>query len=88
MARRSLEISQPVIWEDLADIEIIRVNDTFYYSASTMAYSPGAPILKSTDLQNWEYIGHSVPTLDFGSAYDMNGGSSAYVKGIWASSFR
>ena len=88
MTSRSLELSQPLIWEDLADLEIIRVNDTFYYSASTMAYSPGAPILQSTDLQNWEYIGHSVPTLDFGSAYDMTDGSSAYVKGIWASSFK
>lgn len=86
--RSSSTVSQPVLWDDLADIEIIRVNETFYYSASTMAYSPGAPILQSTDLQNWEYIGHSVPTLDFGSSYNMEGGDTAYVKGIWASSFR
>lgn len=84
----SSTISQPVLWEDLADIEIIRVNETFYYSASTMAYSPGAPILQSTDLQNWEYIGHSVPSLDFGPSYNMEGGNTSYVKGIWASSFR
>jgi beta-xylosidase len=86
--RASSTVSQPVIWEDLADIEIIRVDDTFYYSASTMAYSPGAPILKSTDLQNWEYIGHSVPSLDFGSGYNMTDGNTAYVKGIWASSLK
>lgn len=86
--RSSLTVNQPILWEDLADIEVIRVNDTFYYSASTMAYSPGAPILQSTDLQNWEFIGHSVPSLDFGSAYNMENGDTAYVKGIWASSFR
>lgn len=74
----------PVLWEDLADIDVIRVGDTYYYSASNMHYSPGAPILRSYDLVNWEYVGHSVPVLDFGPQYDLNGGN-AYVKGTWAS---
>ncbi|KAG9050774.1 hypothetical protein FS837_002330 [Tulasnella sp. UAMH 9824] len=51
-----------------------------------MHYSPGAPILRSYDLFNWEYIGHSVPTLDFGNAYSLVGGQ-AYIQGIWASFF-
>ncbi|KIO31137.1 carbohydrate-binding module family 1 protein [Tulasnella calospora MUT 4182] len=72
--------------QDLADLDIRRVNSTYYYSPSTMHYSPGAPILRSYDLQNWEYIGHSVPTLDFGSTYSLIGGQ-AYVQGIWASFF-
>ena len=76
--------SNPVLWNDLADLDIKRVGSTFYYSASTMHYSPGAPILRSYDLFNWEYIGHSVPTLDFGSKYDLSGGR-AYVKGVFAS---
>lgn len=46
----------PVLWQDTADIDIFRVGKTYYYSASTMAYSPGAPILKSSDLVNWEYV--------------------------------
>lgn len=74
----------PVIWEDLADLDVIRVGDTYYYSASNMHYSPGAPILRSKDLVNWEYIGHSLPSLDFGPQYDMKGGT-AYVGGSWAS---
>lgn len=74
----------PVLWEDLADLDILRVGDTFYYSASNMHYSPGAPILSSKDLVNWKYAGHSVPVLDFSPAYDLNGGN-AYVKGTWAS---
>jgi beta-xylosidase len=73
-----------VLWQDLADIDIFRVDDTYYYSASTMHYSPGAPILRSYDLVNWEHAGHSVPRLDFGSKYDMNG-ARGYVRGIWAS---
>ncbi|WP_433796701.1 family 43 glycosylhydrolase [Actinoplanes sp. CA-252034] len=79
--------TNPVVWQDFADGDIIRVGDAYYYSASTMHYSPGAPILRSYDLVNWEYAGHSVPRLDFdSSAYDLSGGR-AYVKGIWASAF-
>jgi len=78
------EFRNPVIWEDLADVDIFRVGNTFYYSASNMHYSPGAPILRSYDLVHWEYVGHSVPVLDFGSGYDLNDGN-AYVKGTWAS---
>lgn len=74
--------TNPVLWEDLADIDIFRVNDTYYYSASNMAFSPGAPILSSKDLVNWEYIGHSVPRLDFGmpDAYSLDDGKQAYVQ--------
>jgi beta-xylosidase len=83
----SAQFSNPVMWQDFADGDIIRVGDAYYYSASTMHYSPGAPILRSYDLVHWEYAGHSVPRLDFGSgAYDLSGGR-AYVKGIWASAF-
>jgi beta-xylosidase len=53
-----------------------------------MHYSPGAPILRSYDLVNWEYVGHSVPTLGWGSKYDLASGQRAYVKGIWASTLR
>ncbi|MGW4464997.1 RICIN domain-containing protein [Micromonospora sp. NPDC004704] len=76
--------SNPVVWQDFADVDIIRVDNTYYMSASTMHYSPGAPVLRSYDLVNWEFAGHSVPRLDFGSKYDLNG-SRAYVDGIWAS---
>jgi beta-xylosidase len=77
--------TNPVVWQDFADGDIIRVGDTYYYSASTMHYSPGAPILRSYDLVSWEYAGHSVPRLDFDDAgYDLTNGRK-YVKGIWAS---
>jgi beta-xylosidase len=76
--------ANPVLWQDFADLDIIRVGDTYYYSGSTMHYSPGAPILRSYDLVNWEFAGHSVPVLDHSSAYNLSGGR-AYVKGIWAS---
>jgi len=74
----------PVLWEDLADLDILRVDDAYYYSASNMHYSPGAPILRSYDLVHWAYVGHAIPVLDFSPAYDLHGGR-AYVKGTWAS---
>ncbi|KAL9088175.1 MAG: hypothetical protein Q9165_006302 [Trypethelium subeluteriae] len=52
-----------------------------------MHYSPGAPILHSYDLINWEYISHAAPTLDWGSKYNLVDGQ-AYVKGIYASTLR
>ena len=79
------DYTNPVIWQDFADIDVIRVDDTYYYSASTMHYSPGAPILRSYDLVHWEFAGHSVPVLDFDPKYDLDGGRG-YVRGIWASS--
>ncbi|NUT97839.1 MAG: family 43 glycosylhydrolase [Saccharothrix sp.] len=78
------QFTNPVVWQDFADVDIIRVGDAYYMSGSTMHYSPGAPILRSYDLVNWEYAGHSVPSLDFGNKYNLSGGN-AYVDGIWAS---
>ncbi|CAI6013992.1 unnamed protein product [Clonostachys chloroleuca] len=80
--------SNAVIWEDLPDNEVTRVDNAFYMTASSFHLSPGAPILRSYDLVNWEPIGHSVPTLDFGPSYDMTDSQTAYVAGIWASTLR
>jgi beta-xylosidase len=79
------QFTNPVVWQDFADVEVIRVGEVYYMTASTMHYSPGAPILRSYDLVNWEFAGHSVPSLDFGTKYDLTSGQRAYVKGIWAS---
>jgi len=80
--------TNPVIYEDFADNDIfLGPNNVYYFSASSMHYSPGAPILESYDLVNWQLIGHSVPMLNFGSNYNMSGGY-AYNEGIWASTLR
>ncbi|KAF1976829.1 glycosyl hydrolase family 43 protein [Bimuria novae-zelandiae CBS 107.79] len=87
--KRAATFTNPILWEDYPDLEVIRVGDVFYYTSSTFAFSPGAPILKSYDLVNWTPVTHSVPTLNFGSEYSLtNSTNRAYVKGIWASSLR
>jgi beta-xylosidase len=77
----------PLIWEDLPDPEVIRVDDVYYYTASSFHYSPGAPLLRSYDLVNWEYIAHTVPALDFHPSYALEDGH-AYVNGVWASTLQ
>lgn len=86
---RASTFTNPILWEDYPDLEVIRVGDVFYYTSSTFAFSPGAPVLKSYDLVNWTPVSHSVPTLNFGNKYNLNSATDrAYVKGIWASSLR
>jgi beta-xylosidase len=86
---RATTFNNPVIWQDYPDLDVFRVGDVFYYSSSTFAFSPGAPVLKSYDLVNWAPVSHSVPRLNFGSAYNLNSATDrAYVKGIWASTLR
>lgn len=77
----------PIIWEDLPDVEVIRVDDAYYYTASSFHHSPGAPVLRSYDLIHWEYVSHSVPVMDVDPSFNLDGDRS-YVNGIWASSLQ
>lgn len=86
--RQSSTFTNPIRWEDMPDADVFRIGDVFYYSSSTFAYSPGAPLYKSYDLVNWAPVTHSVPRLDFGDKYDLGDSSRAYVQGIWASTLR
>lgn len=89
ISRRADTFNNPILWQDHPDLDVFRVGDVFYYSSSTFAFSPGAPVLKSYDLVNWTPVSHSVPTLNFGDKYNLpNGNTRAYVKGIWASTMR
>ncbi|KAF2820476.1 hypothetical protein CC86DRAFT_374189 [Ophiobolus disseminans] len=86
---RAETFENPVLWQDYPDLDVFRIGDVYYYSSSTFAFSPGAPVLKSYDLVNWTPVSHSVPTLNFGAQYDLtNPSDRAYVKGIWASTLR
>ncbi|KAK1465096.1 glycosyl hydrolase family 43 [Colletotrichum melonis] len=66
-AAAQINFTNPIIWQDLPDIDLIRHGDAYYYSASTFQFSPGAVILRSYDLVNWKYLSHSVPSLEFGN---------------------
>ncbi len=81
--------TNPVIHADVPDIAMIRVGDTYYMSSTTMHMAPGLPIMKSTDLVNWDLIGYCYDTLeDDNDALNLENGRSAYGAGSWASSIR
>jgi beta-xylosidase len=78
----------PVIWADVPDISIVRVGDTYYMSSTTMHMSPGVPVMKSTDLINWNIVSYAYDTLADIDAMNLKNGKNSYGKGSWASSIR
>lgn len=67
-------------------MSVVRVGETYYMSSTTMHMNPGVPIMKSTDLINWDIINYAHKALDANNnALNMNG-ANAYGKGTWASS--
>ncbi|GAB3688635.1 glycoside hydrolase family 43 protein [Spirosoma flavus] len=67
---------------------MIRVGTTYYMSSTTMHLSPGLPIMKSTDLVNWQLVGYAYDTLASMDALNLTNGKSTYGRGSWASSLR
>ncbi len=45
-----------ILWSDVPDEDVIRVEDTYYMVSTTMYFTPGVPIMKSKDLVTWELI--------------------------------
>ena len=78
--------SNPFIYSDVPDIDIIRVGGAYYMVSTTMHLSPGVPVMKSTDLVNWETVNYVYDRLDDGDEMNLRNGKSMYGKGQWASS--
>jgi beta-xylosidase len=78
----------PIIWADVPDLAIIRVDDDYYMSSTTMHMSPGLPIMKSSDLVNWRLVSYAYDTLADNDDLTLQNGRNAYGAGSWASSLR
>ena len=87
-AVESGKFSNPVIYADVPDIDIIRVNDTYYMVSTTMHLSPGCPIMKSKDLVNWEIVNYVYDILGDTDAMNLRNGESMYSNGQWAASLQ
>ncbi len=81
------DFANPVVWADVPDVDVIRVGDSFYMVSTTMHLMPGAPIMKSKDLVNWETVNYIFPKLTDSPKYDMQEGT-AYGRGQWATSLQ
>lgn len=75
----------PIINADFPDPDVIRVGDTFYMLSTTMFQLPGATLLKSKDLVNWEYCSNPMEKLADIDKFNLTNGQNAYAGGMWAS---
>ncbi|SDW04183.1 glycoside hydrolase 43 family protein [Paenibacillus sp. PDC88] len=80
--------SNPIIWADYPDPDVIRVEDTYYMVSTTMHMMPGCVILRSYDLIHWEVATHVYDELDSTPAQRLQNGQHIYGKGMWAASLR
>ncbi|TSB47860.1 glycoside hydrolase family 43 protein [Alkalicoccobacillus porphyridii] len=83
-----ITVRNPIIWADVPDISVIRVEDTYYMVSTSMHSMPGCPILKSNNLRDWELHSYVYETLEANDAHELKGGSHIYGKGMWAASLR
>lgn len=86
----------PLLNADVPDVSVDMVpaaendegRDIYYMISTTMQLSPGAPIMKSYDLVNWEIVNYAFDRLTINDAYSLRNGASSYGQGQWASSIR
>lgn len=75
--------TNPVLFADYSDPDVIRVGSDFYLTASSFNQSPALPILHSQDLVNWEILTYAIAQPP-GSRYEQVQPGC----GVWAPSIR
>ena len=76
----------PIVRADFPDPDVVRVGDTYYMVSTTMHHFPGATIIKSKDLINWEYCAQPLAQLSSSDRYNLLNDQNAYAAGMWACS--
>jgi xylan 1,4-beta-xylosidase len=57
----AVPIANPVLAGDYPDPSVTKVGDTYWATATSSNWGPTFPLLKSTDLQHWNLVGHVFP---------------------------
>ena len=76
--------TNPIFYDEFSDPDMIRVDDWFYMTGTTMHAVPGLPVLRSRDLVNWEFVSYAMPAFPAGPEYRLEDGRDMYGQGIWA----
>jgi beta-xylosidase len=76
--------TNPVLYADYSDPDVIRVKDDYYMTASSFNCVPGLPILHSKDLVNWQIINYALEKQIPEAVFDI----PQHSKGVWAPSIR
>ncbi len=85
--QNSTSYTNPMLWADVPDMSITRTGDDYYLISTTMHLMPGAPVMKSRDLVNWEIVSYVFDSITDNSKYNLIDGT-VYGRGQWASSIR
>ena len=86
--RTVVSTSNPVIYADVPDPDIIRVGNDYYMTSTTMHLLPGVPVMHSTDLVNWEIVSYVYDQLEDNDKANLLNGEFSYGGGSWASSIK
>ncbi|MBN1133163.1 MAG: endo-1,4-beta-xylanase [Bacteroidales bacterium] len=79
--------TNPLIFADFPDPDVIRVEDVYYMVSTTMHIFPGATLLQSRDLVNWEFCSNPLDMIESSACYNLDG-CNRYSHGQWASSLK
>jgi beta-xylosidase len=74
----------PILHADYSDPDVIRVGGMFYMTSSSFSNAPGLPLLQSSDMVNWELVGHALPVLPPRDLFAR----PQPGKGVWAPALR
>lgn len=85
--------TNPVIYSDVPDPDVISVVNqdgirVYYMVSTSMHYTPGCCIMKSTDLINWETVSYAYDILADTEGFKLENGKHEYAKGSWAASLK
>jgi len=76
--------TNPILYADYSDPDVIRVKDDYYMTASSFNCTPGLPILHSKDLVNWKIINYALDKQIPEAVFDI----PQHSKGVWAPAIR
>jgi len=84
--------ANPLLKGDFPDPSIIRVDNVFYMSSTTMYFMPVCPIMKSYDLVNWELVSYPSDIIEDLPNFRLETENADligdYGRGQWATSLR
>ncbi|MCB2407857.1 family 43 glycosylhydrolase [Hymenobacter lucidus] len=60
-AAAAVNLPNPVLPGDFPDPSVAKVGNTYWATATSSNWGPAFPLLKSTNLKNWELVGHVFP---------------------------
>ena len=81
-------ITNPIMWADVPDVDVIRVGPVFYMVSTSMHSMPGCPIMKSVNLKDWAIVNYVYDTFEDNDAHRLMDSKGIYGKGSWAASLR